>query len=1001
MRSLLPGTPLPRRIGRDALSRGFTLVELMITILVMATVMIVLMTILNAANKSKTQTTNLIESTESAAVALEMLTRDLRSAGYGADLDWVAAPQPPIAYIDSMQVLLNANFLPFPDDTIPRSPLAYNPAGAPTPFPLEGTTWTPPRKYRRGAELVRWTLDVNDDGAVNSTDIADINGVDALRTKNPTDYVLVRQVYGDSTGNAAGFNGGVMQRVALVQRPGGAVAPMFRVYFAGQSAPWDWSSGPVPASRLNEINKVEVTVVSASHKPDKNGNYAQTKLTSTVSSLRNTPNAGRTTYAVDGYVYNDLNENRSKDALEPGIPGAAVRLGAFSAQTSASGYFIFHVEAGTYTLRNVPPMGFGVFDTPDSFVVSVPPARTQSLADTALAGGPVTLLVYRDANGSAMYDAGDTPLQNILLTMNPGAGTAYTDVSGVATLFATVGGFTVTATLPDSFVAVTSNPVSGTMVDGGSASFQIGLAQTTVGTVQGRVFKDLNRNGTMDGGEVGVSNVWVGITPDNGVTVLGYQYTDGAGDYSITAPTNVPPSTRPYQVMIIVPGGFYGTTSTVLQPIWLTDGQVLTGKNFGILDYQIIQLTANRILSIASGDVVEKQGSDNGGNGARQDVDIVLGADTGATDNISVWFNQYDSDPLFTAIPSYTRDAPNSVLSIALDTLDTGTPKTRLDCVTGTKLAAGGNIFVWINQNAGGNTGYFPTASTRAYRTFDNGDVQSLQTADLAGLGIADSPDILAGTKSPTANQGTIELWMSNNAATPAFGRLEIYPNVGAIPGNKLGEVNCMALADLDGDGLKDLVVGTKTGDYTGQLMLLRNQGKISGTSRFLHAHTYDIAGIVTALVPVQVDYDGNTDVVIGVQTGVSTGELQEWTNKATGAALDFALSNTVAAPGLVLSLTAADLGGSPSRKDIGMGWRTDPSSYGGGVRIYSLDGGSLPGTGTDPSAGFISNMAPCLTPNNFNYGTQPALPPTPWLTDLAAGIKSSASSGLLVIFVR
>ena len=105
------------------------------------------MTIANAASRSKTATANAIESTEAASAALDMMTRDLRSAGYHADIYWLAAPQPPIAYIDSLQVLMNADFVStypnYPNplfaaaDTIPWWPQAYNPAGNP-PFPSPG-----------------------------------------------------------------------------------------------------------------------------------------------------------------------------------------------------------------------------------------------------------------------------------------------------------------------------------------------------------------------------------------------------------------------------------------------------------------------------------------------------------------------------------------------------------------------------------------------------------------------------------------------------------------------------------------------------------------------------------------------------------------------------------------------------------------------------------------------------------------------------------------------
>ena len=52
-----------------------------------------------------------------------------------------------------------------------------------------------------------------------------------------------------------------------------------------------------------------------------------------------------------------------------------------------------------------------------------------------------------------------------------------------------------------------------------------------------------------------------------------------------------------------------------------------------------------------------------------------LGADAGGTDNIAVWFNEYNNNPLFDSNPTYTRNAPQSVLSMALEKLDTDTPQ--------------------------------------------------------------------------------------------------------------------------------------------------------------------------------------------------------------------------------------------------------------------------------------------------------------------------------------
>ncbi len=990
------------RFRRPSTAGGFTLVELMITLTVLAVVMVVLMGIMYAAQRSKTATANQMEASQAARVALDMLTRDLRSAGYGADLDWLTQPQPPIAYIDSMQVLINANLTPFPDDTVPKPPLAYIPTGTPKPFPLNGTPWTPPIKYRRGAEITRWTLDVNNDGQVNASDITSPNGADAQHTRNPDDYVLVRQVYGDSTGFVPGWNGGQMERIALIRKPGSGVPPMFKVYLAGQATPWDWSSGPIPASKLPEIQRIQIEIVAPSNRPDKQGQYAQSHLTTEVNSLRNVPNFGRVEYPVDGYVYDDgPDHNHTMDVGDPGLASAMVRLGSFSTVTAANGYFIIRVPAGTYTLRHTPPPGYGVLDNPDSAVITVGPAASHSFADTARAGGWVSNLVFNDQDADGKNDGTEPPLPNIKVRLSPTSEEAYTDAAGTATLFAPEGAYTVTVTPPDSFTSTTTNPVSGMMSNPGSASYEFGLSKTEVGQVAGKVFRDNNRNGALDAGELGIQGVWVGVTPDAGITVLSYQYTDASGDYLLTVPINDPPKTTAYTIMAIVPAGYYPTATTAIQPVWVKPGDLIKNQNFGMLGYQIIKLNASRVLSLGSGDVYEKQGSDNGGSGARMDADIVLGADAGGTDNISVWFNQYDNNPVFDPDPTYTRNAQQSVLSLSLDTLDTRDPKIRPDIVTGTKNALSGNFFVWFNQNSGGNEGYFPTTYSRAYRTADNGDVQAMLTADLAGGAGADQVDILAGTKSPTAGQGTFEIWLSNNADTPSYSRLETYPPLGAIPGNALGEVDAMALADFNGDGKRDLVVGTRTGSYTGQLLFFRNNGKTLIGSRFTLAATYNPGGVVTALVPAKVDFDTLTDVIVGIQTSTSQGKLQQWTNKTIAGIMTFNLDRSVDAPGIVMSLAASDFGGVAGHDDIAMGWRENTASYVGGVRIYPLDSGNLTPTNSDPSAGSVTNMVPALTVNNFNYGVKPAPPLPPFLTDLAAGVKVSSTTGALVVFIR
>jgi hypothetical protein len=149
-------------------------------------------------------------------------------------------------------------------------------------------------------------------------------------------------------------------------------------------------------------------------------------------------------------------------------------------------------------------------------------------------------------------------------------------------------------------------------------------------------------------------------------------------------------------------------------------------------------------------------------------------------------------------------------------------------------------------------------------------------------------------------------------------------------------------------------------------------------------------------------DGDGWKDIFVGTQRSTSQGRIYQFKNTgATLGAYTFSIVRGIDAPGVVLSLTAADLGGNASRTDLACGYRTSTSGYGGGVVIYYMDSGLIPFLGVDPSAGSIVNMVPAMATANFNYGLNTTAPPSPSLSDLATGVKASATTGALVVFVR
>jgi hypothetical protein len=295
-------------------------------------------------------------------------------------------------------------------------------------------------KYKTGAELVRYTLDTNNDGVVNANDRT---GTVAASVKNPNEYVLSRQVYGDSVGNVANFNGPYKnEAVALVSKPGGNVAPLYTVYLKGSATPWNWANGPIQESDLPNIDRIVVNVTAPSSKPDSRGNYAQTVLTTEVNTSRNIPNWGVPTYNVTGIVFNDLNKNHVQDAGEPGIAGVNVRLGqTYTGVTNYSGMFIVRAPAGTYTLRHTPLPQFGSFNSPDTAIVTVPPAATHSFADTARHGGTANVTVFQDNNGNLIQDAGEPGMSSVKITLNPVGTTSYTDVNGSDAIFVQTGNY--------------------------------------------------------------------------------------------------------------------------------------------------------------------------------------------------------------------------------------------------------------------------------------------------------------------------------------------------------------------------------------------------------------------------------------------------------------------------------------------------------------------------------------------------------------------------------
>jgi len=978
--------------------RGFTLVELMITLVVFSLIAGTIVSILIVSSMQGAATSNETAATEQGRAALDMMSRDLRCAGFGTDITG-ASPQPPIAYVDSMQILINADLTPYPDtaSTALGIPLAYDPNGSPRPKPLVGTSWTPTKRYLTGAELVRWTLDLNNDGAVNASDLAVADAADANHTRNPNDYELCREVYGDSTAGVKGNNGGARERIAVVKLPGGSQPPMFRVYLSGSTAAWDWSNGPVPANRLAEITRIELNVVATSANRSFFGGYSDTRLTTTVSEIRNAPNYSGQRYNISGIVFNDANKNHVKDGAEVGVTGASVMLGGYLTQTTSStGTYSFDVPPGSYWLTQDAPANYGTFDNPDSFMVTVGPNYVKNLADTVRAGGTVNIFCYNDVDKNHSFGGSDQPLAGVVCNLLGTDVTDVTDATGNVSFFVPVTNrFDIQAVLPDSFVASTANPYHNKITNGQILNAQIGMYVYDAGTVSGTVFNDTNGNGTKDSGENGVSDAVISVVLADSTEV--YAMSDGTGKYSMKLPANDPPKTYAYTLTCTPPPGFSSGSKMTVANVWLQINQVVNSKDFALGKFNTDKFDVNDpIRAMTLTDVIENDWLGQNTGFRRKDLDIVTGSANGTASRLAEWFNQYNASPLFKNNATSSMPVGQSIFAMATDTLKAGSGGiTRPAIVVGMRYAASGNWAIWYPKDAIGNCGFLPNSAAASYLTSDNGDVTAVAT--LAPTAAGTSPGVVVGTNSPTAFQGVVELWTAASHTNPAYVRSQtISYNAGFPGGPQLGAVSSVIVSDFySGVAGTELLVGTQTGFYSGQVFLFK---QVSGVWTYTWGQNFT-QDAVTAMSLADIDHDGRLDIVVGTQDSHTTGHLMYFRNKGGGTpAFDNAVTRV--APGIVTQISPADFNGD-GHHDLVIGWRDSDTTFGGGVQIWYVSGTTFPSSGVDPSGGMVNNWVTDLFVADVNWGAYPVLPTGTIAPDIVGSAQKSANNSYVFTLLR